>query len=107
MAFKVLFIVRAPGSDPKRDKSFLKSENIEVTTIAFELMDSEGILQTCIKMVDESGIQAIVLCPAVSNELVANLSEKIGQKAAIFVGRGDFQSVQFASQITMNEWFKK
>jgi len=107
MAFKILFIVRAPNSNPERDKSFLKSENIEVTTIAFELIDSDGIIQTCKKMVNETGIQAIVLCPAVTNNLVAKLSEEVGDKAAIFVGRGDFQSVHIASQVTMKEWSNK
>ena len=107
MAFKVLFIVRAPKSDPAKDRSFLKTENIEVTTIAFDLEDSAGIIETCTKLTNESGIHAIVLCPAVSNELVAKLSEQVGDKVAIFVGRGDFQSVHIASQITMKEWFNK
>ncbi|MFZ4400163.1 MAG: DUF6506 family protein [Bacteroidales bacterium] len=105
MAFKVLFIVRAPNSVAERDKTFLKTESIEVTTIAFELSDNEGIIKTCIEMVEESGIQAIILCPAVTNELVAILSEKIGKKTAIFVGRGDFQSVHMASKFTTKEWF--
>lgn len=107
MAFKVLFIVRAPNSNPAKDVSFLKTENIEVTTIAFELEDSEGIIKTCTREVNKSGIQAVVLCPAVSNDLVARLSDKLGDRVAIFVGRGDFRSVHMASQITTREWFAR
>ena len=105
MAFKVLFIVRAPESDPENDKSYMKSKNIEVSCIAFDLKDSEGIINTCVKETEENGIQAIVLCPAVSIELVARISEKVGDKAAVFVGWGDFKSVHIASQITQKEWF--
>lgn len=105
MAFKVLFIVRAPNSIPEIDKTFLKTENIEVTTIAFELSDNEGIIKTCVEMAESVGIHAIILCPGVTNELVAQLSEKIGEKTAIFVGRGDFQSVHLASKFTTKEWF--
>ena len=41
--------------------------------------------------------------PAVTNNLVAKLSEEVGEKAAIFVGRGDFQSIHFVSQVLMKE----
>ena len=105
MAFKVLFVVRAPGSNPEKDRTFLKTENIEVLTVAFDLNDSEGIIKLCQEEVEKSGIQAVVLCPAVSNELVAKLTEKTEGKIAIFVGRGDFQSVHIASKITTDEWF--
>ncbi|MCX6231571.1 MAG: DUF6506 family protein [Bacteroidetes bacterium] len=105
MAFKVLIIVRAPDSNPEKDISFLKNDNIEVTTVAFDLNDTEGIIDTCIRHQDENGLQALILCPAVSNELVAKITEKIGDKTAIFVGRGDFQSVHLASQYTSKEWF--
>ena len=57
------------------------------------------------QMVNESSVHAIVLCPAVSNDLVAKLTDKVGDKAAIFVGRGDFQSVHLASAITLEEWY--
>jgi hypothetical protein len=105
MAFKVLFVVRAPGSNPAKDRSFLKTPSIEVTTIAFELSDSEGVIKTCLKEVAESGIHVIVLCPAVSNDLVAELSKRLENKVAVFVGRGDFPSVHLASEVTTKEWF--
>lgn len=106
MAFKVLFIVRAPGSNPKSDNSILQNKNIEVHTLAFDLNDTDGIIETCTGYVMEKGIHAIVLCPAVSNELVADISKRVENKAAVFVGRGDFKSVSIASEITKNEWFK-
>jgi hypothetical protein len=107
MAFKVLIIVRAPNSNPEQDISYLKNGNIEVTTIAFDLNDNNGIINTCIHQVENNGIQAVILCPAVSNELVATLTDKIGDKTAIFVGRGDFKSVHLASQYTAEAWFNK
>lgn len=107
MAFKVLFIVRAPGSDPATDRSFLKTGNIEVTTIAFDPSDQEGISNTCVKLSEEGNLHAIVLCPAVSNELVADLSKKLGDKVAIFAGRGDFRSTGLAMEITSREWAEK
>ena len=55
-------------------------------------------------MVNKTLIQAIVLCPAITNNLVAKLSEEVGGKAAIFVGRGDFKSVHLASQVIREEW---
>ena len=105
MAFKALFIVRAPESNPEQDRSCLKNGNIEVTTIAFELDDSDGIIMTCKKMVDEAGIQSIVLCPAVTYDLAAKVSEAVADKAAVFVARGDFDSVRLASQYINEEWF--
>jgi hypothetical protein len=107
MAFKVLIIVRAPGSNPEQDISYLKNENIEVTTIAFDLNDTIGIIRCCIHEVENNAIQAVILCPAVSNELVAAITDKIGDKTAIFVGRGDFKSVHLASKYTADEWFNK
>jgi len=107
MPFKVLVIVRAPGSNPEQDISYLKNDNIEVTTIAFDLKDNIGIVRTCIHQLELNDIQAVILCPAVSNELVAEITEKIGDKAAFFVGRGDFKSVHLASKYTAEAWFNK
>lgn len=107
MAFKVLVVVRAPKSNPETDRSFLKAENIEVLTIAFDLNHYEKIVDTCIYEAEHSGIQAIILCPAVSNDLISNLTEKIGHKIAIFTGRGDFQSVHLATKFTNEEWFSQ
>ena len=104
MPFKVLTIVRAPGSNPETDRCFLKNESIETTTIAFDPSDNQGIIDTCVNMTENNQLHAILLCPAVSNELIATLSKLIGDKVAIFAGKGDFKSVFIASEITKKEW---
>jgi hypothetical protein len=107
MAFKVGFIVRAPGGDPEKNMTFLKTENIEVTTVVVEMADSSQMIKVCKELVFEKGIHALVLCPAVSNEVVAKITEVVEGKASLFVGRGDFESVHLATQITGKEWFSK
>lgn len=106
MAFKVVFIVRAPNGDPNVDFSSIKTPSIEVTTIVVEISNTEQLIEICKNKVHNEGIHAIVLCPAVSNETVARVTQSIEGKAALFVGRGDFQSVFMAGEITNNEWFK-
>ncbi len=73
-------------------------------TIAFNPEDSDGIISTCMREAENQGLHAIVLCPAVSNELVAKLSEILGESVAIFTGRGDFRSFHLASVYTQKEW---
>jgi hypothetical protein len=105
MAFKVGFVVRAPGGNPADEKSFLKTDKIEVTTVVVELENPKQMVEICKNLVYRDGIQALVLCPAVSNDVVAKISNEIGDRAALFVARGDFGSVHLASEITEKEWF--
>jgi len=105
MAFKVAMIVRAPEANPEKDISTLVTKNIEVTTIAVELQNSEQTVKVCEELARDYGIHAIVLCPAVSNELVADITKAIGSGVALFVARGDFQSTFLASESIEREWF--
>ncbi len=105
MAFKVVNIVRAPGANPDTDQSIIKTEKIEVLTILADIRKPDQVVEICKKCVFEDGFQAIQLCPAVNNELVQRVTIAIEGKASIFVGRGDFQSVQMALTNTDREWF--
>ncbi len=105
MAFKVALIVRAPEADPEVDISTLVTKNIEVTTVAVELQNAQQTVKVCENLAKNAGVQAIVLCPAVSNELVADITRAIGDGVSLFVARGDFQSTILASENIEREWF--
>lgn len=105
MAFKIAFIVRAPEADPNENISPLKAKAIDVTTVAVELNNSNQMIKTCANLVKNNGIQALVLCPAVSNELVSKISDVVDEAVAVFVARGDFNSANIAQDTIEKEWF--
>ena len=76
-----------------------------MSTIVVDINNTQQLIDICKNKVLNEGIHAIVLCPAVSNETVAKVTQVIEGKAALFVGRGDFQSVFLAGEITSKEWF--
>lgn len=105
MAFKILNIVRAPGADPEKDKSVIKTDKIEVYTVVADLMKTELLPELCKKYVAEYEIHAVQLCPAVTNDIVGKVTAAVDGKASVFVSRGDFASVMTAVQNTDREWF--
>ncbi|MBI5217855.1 MAG: hypothetical protein HY958_02875 [Bacteroidia bacterium] len=105
MAFRVANIVRAPGANPETDRAVVKTPKIEVITIVADLMKPDQVVEICRKLVSENRVHAIQLCPAVTNDLVQKVTAAIEGKASLFIGRGDFPSVQMTITNTDREWF--
>lgn len=105
MAFKVVNIVRAPEANPETDRATIKTSKIEVLTIVADIRKPDQVVELCRKCVIDDGFHAIQLCPAVNNELVQRVTLAVEGKASVFIGRGDFPSVQMAIMNTDREWF--
>ena len=106
MAFKAAFVMMAPDGDPKRHRASIKTSKLELTTVLFELMNFDQAVNVCKDLVQEEGVQAIILCPGFTHEAVAKIVNAVGEGVAVNVARGDVPSTMIAGEILAKEgWF--
>lgn len=106
MAFKAGFVVMAPDGDPKRHRASIKTSKFELTTVVVELMNFDQAVNVCQDLVQNEGVQSLILCPGFSHEAVARVVNAVGEGVAVNVTRGDIPSVMATSEILRKEgWF--
>jgi hypothetical protein len=106
MAFKTGFVVMAPDGDPERHRASLKTSNLELTVVVVELMNFEQAVNVCRDLVQNEGIQSLILCPGFPHEAVAKVANAVGEGIAVAVARGDIPSVMITGEIMAKEgWF--
>lgn len=106
MAFKAGFVVMALDGDPKIHRASIKTSKLELTTVLVELMNLDQAVDVCKDLVQNQGVQALILCPGFSHEAVAKVRDAVGEKIAIDVARGDVPSTQITGEILAKEgWF--
>ena len=103
MAFKGAFIVMAPDGDPKKHRSVIKTSKVEVTTVLIEFMNFDQAVDVCKDLVQNEGIQSLILCPGFSHEAVAKIANAVGEGVPINVARGDVPSTMTTGEILAKE----
>jgi hypothetical protein len=108
MAFREGFVVMAPEGDPKRHRASIKTPKFELTIVMVELMNLDQAVNVCKDLVQNQGVQSIVLCAGFSHEAVAKIANAVGEKVAVSVVRGDVPSTMILGEIVTKEgWFPK
>ena len=108
MAFKSAFVIMAPDGDPKRHRASIKTSKMELAAVVVELMNFDQAVDVCKDLVQNEGIQAIILCPGFHHEAVARVANAVGQGVAVNVARGDVASGTITGKILAKEgWFSE
>jgi len=108
MAFKSGIVVMAPDGDPNRHRAWIKTTKLDLTIVVVKLMDFDQAVEVCQDLVENQGVQSLILCPGFSHEAVAKIAQAVGDKIAISVARGDVPSMRITGEIMEKEgWFPK
>ena len=108
MAFKAGFVSMAPDADPKRHRASIKTPKLELTAVVVELMNFEQAVDVCKDLVQNEGVQALILCPGFPHEAVAKIANAVGEGIAVNVARGDVPSTMITGEILRKEgWFSE
>ena len=62
MPLKAGFIIMTPDSDPSRHRTSIKTDSLELITVAVSLFDFDKAVQVCRNLVLKEGVQALMLC---------------------------------------------
>ena len=95
MAFKAVFVAHAPDADPEKHRCMIETPKYKLFVRVVQ--DQEQAVRVCQGLVQEEGIQSILLCPGFTHKGIAEIAEAVGEKAGVFVARGDGPS----SRVTM------
>lgn len=86
MALKAAFIFLSPSADGEKDRSVIKTQEVELTTVG--VADYAMAEAVAVKLAYE-GIGAIELCGGFGHEGTARMVKAVGGRAAVGVVRFD------------------
>ena len=106
MPFKSGFVGVAPGVDPARHRTSIKTDKYEFTAVLVELGDFDQAVDVCKDLVQNEGIHALILCPAFSHEEVGRIVSAVGKEVPISIARSDSSGTRITGEILRREqWF--
>ena len=107
MAFKVLFLAHAPDAEAEKHRCVIETPK-HYKLFVVVVKDQEQAIEVCKKVVEEEGVQSILLCPGFTHRDVAEISEAVGENVGVFVARGDGPSNRISMEAMRREgWFEK
>ena len=87
MAIRAAFIFVAPKGDPAKHRAWVKTDEVEILTVA---VDSYAAAEALVKeLIDKEGLNAIELCGGFGHEGVARVKKAAGPKVAVGAVRFD------------------
>jgi hypothetical protein len=98
VVFKNGIIVMAPDGNPKIHRTSIKTPMFEQTLVVVELFNFDQATSVCKELVEDEGIQALILCPGFTHEAVAKIAQSVGEDVTIDVARGDFPGTIMAAK---------
>jgi len=107
MVFKALFLAHAPDADAEKHRCVIETPKYYKLFVVV-VRDQEQAVEVCKKIVEEEGVQSILLCPGFTHRDVAEISEAVGENVGVFVARGDGPSNRNSIKVMRSEgWFKE
>jgi len=104
MAFKSLFLAQAPDAEPEKHHCVVETPKYQL--LVKLVRNQEQAVEICKKLVEEEGIQAILLCPGFTHQNVAEIAQAVGGKAGVSVARGDGPSGKISHEAMKRAgWF--
>lgn len=86
MALRAAFMFLAPGADPARDRSTVRTPQVDLTVVAVPgYGDAERVARSLV----EEGVTALELCGGFGNAGAARVSRAVAGRAAVGVVRFD------------------
>ena len=102
MAFKAAFIAHAPDGDPETSRALVETPKYKLFVVV--VSNQEQANETCRRLVEEEGIESVLLCPGFTNAQVAEIANVVGKDVGVCVARGDGPSGKVASEALRREW---
>lgn len=108
MVFKAGFVVMAPDGDPQRDRATIKTQKCKQILVVTKLFDFDLAARVCKDLVQNEGVQSLILCPGFTHEGVTTVAKAVGDGVPITVARGDVPSTMATAAILAREvWLPK
>jgi hypothetical protein len=85
--FKVCFIAHARDADPSKHRSIIETDTYRLHSVV--VRNQGEAVDVTRRLVEEEGVQSILLCPGFTHRNVAEIQESVKGKAGVFVARGD------------------
>ena len=85
--FKVCFIAHARDANPSKHRSIVETDTYRLHSIV--VRNQGEAVDVTRRLVEEEGVQSILLCPGFTHRNVAEIQESVKVKAGVFVARGD------------------
>jgi hypothetical protein len=73
--FKVCFIAHARDADPSKHRSVIETETYRLHSVV--VRNQEEAVQITTRLVEEKGVQSILLCPGFTHQNVAEIQERV------------------------------
>jgi hypothetical protein len=106
MAFKAAMVVMAPDGDPQRDRATIKTQKFEQIVVVTPLFNFDLAARVCKDLVQNEGVQSLILCPGFTHDGVAKVAKAVGGGVPINVARGDVPCTMATAAILAKEgWF--
>jgi biotin synthase-related radical SAM superfamily protein len=107
MAFKALFLAHAPDGEPEKHRCVIDTpQHFKLFVVVVKAQ--EQAIEVSKQVVEEEGVQSILLCPGFTHGDIAEISEAVGKNVGIFVARGDGPSNRIAMEVMTSEgWFSE
>ena len=87
MPFKVVFLAHAPDADPEKHRGVIDTGKYKLYSVVVKTQAQA--IKECNKLVEEEGIQSILLCPGFTHKNIYEIVDAVKKKAGVFVARGD------------------
>jgi len=85
--FKVCFIAHARDADLTKHRSIIETDTYRLHSV---VVKNQGeAVEVTRRLVEEEGVQSILLCPGFTHQNVAEIQDTVKGKAGVFVARGD------------------
>ena len=99
MAVKTAFVAMAPEADPERHRATIKTPKLELISVVADLGNFDQVVDMCRKLVQNEGVQVLILCPGFSHQMVTKVANAVGDGVPINIARGDTPSVNLTRHI--------
>ena len=85
--FKVCFIAHARDADLSKHRSIIETDTYRLHSVV--VRNQGEAVEVTRRLVEEEGVQSILLCPRFTHQNVAEIQDTVKGKAGVFVARGD------------------
>jgi hypothetical protein len=96
MPFIAAFIAHSPDADPAVHRAVVETGLYTLYTVI--VRDQEQGLAAARELVEEHGVQSLLLCPGHSHEDVGQIAAAVGEHVSVSVARGDPRSGRVAAK---------
>jgi hypothetical protein len=104
MPFTAAFIAHSPDADPASHRTVIETGMYTIHTVV--VRDQAQGLTVARELVEEHGVQSLLLCPGHSNEDIGQIQAAVGETISVSVARGDPRGGRAAAQAMQEAgWF--